>query len=194
MAAKTGNGGDRLMTILRIAGWGVGALVLLAPLLAMQTGQPGVVWSGTDFVFAALVLGVIGAACELVAWRSRSWWYRAAGWTALAATFGLIWGNAAVGFIGDPLGANALYAGVIAIALIGAMLARFRAGGTAVAMAAAGVAQVLIGVVALAARWGVNSPSWPWDIVGLTIGFGALWFVSAALFRKAAGENTHPIV
>ena len=59
---------------------------------------------------------------------------------ALVAAFLIVWLNAAAGLIGieddDP--ANLLYVGVLAIGLIGAIVARFQPGGMARAMFATG--------------------------------------------------------
>ena len=78
--------------------------------------------------------------------------YRLAVGLALTAAFLIVWLNAAAGLIGieddDP--ANLLYAGVLAIGSMGAILARLRPRGLARAMFAAALAQALVGALALA--------------------------------------------
>ena len=66
------------------------------------------------------------------------------------------------------------------MAAVGALLARFRPAGMALAMVAAAVAQILAFAFALAAGLGFTGP--------ITVFFAALWLISASLFRKAARE------
>jgi peptidoglycan/LPS O-acetylase OafA/YrhL len=136
MTGNVENGGGRHGSRWRIAAWAVAALLLLLPLVAMQFSDE-MNWGVGDFVFAgALVLGT-GITYELAVRKTGSRAYRAAVAVALAAAFMLIWFNAAVGVIGsedDP--ANLLYGGVLAIGIIGAILARFQPQGMARALLA----------------------------------------------------------
>jgi hypothetical protein len=109
---------------------------------------------------------------------SRNPFYRGGVAVALLVTFLTVWANAAVGMIGNednPL--NLMFPGVIAIALLGAIVARFRAAGMARAMTVAAGAQVLAGVIGTFTdmRGGIFSAL-----------FGLLWLFSAMLFGKAA--------
>ncbi len=168
----------------RIALWGAAAAFLLLPAAAMQfTAEMS--WGLGDFVIWGFMLL---AACGAVELSSRtSGAYRVAVAVAAAAAFLLVWINLAVGMIGDEGNpANLMFAGVIAVALIGAALARGRARGLADAMSAAAFAQALAGIVALAFGWGARSPLWPWHILAATIVFSGLWLLSAELFRRAA--------
>jgi hypothetical protein len=72
-----------------------------------------------------------GLAYELAVRMSSDTAYRAAAGIALAAAFILIWVNLAVGIIGseDEL-ANLMYFGVLAVGIIGALIARFQPHGT----------------------------------------------------------------
>ncbi len=174
MAAGTvgSSGGGRVPW--RLVGWGGAGALLLLPLI---TNAP---WSGSDYVFAAILFGVVGGILELAVRMSSSLAYRAAVAAAVAAAFLIVWANAAVGMIGsedNPF--NLLFGGVIAVALAGAAIARFRARGMARAMLVAAVAQVGVAAAGLSAdpRGGV-----------LSAGFAGLWLLSAALFWKASQE------
>lgn len=137
------------------------------------------------------MLAVACGACELAARMTGSNAYRAAVGVAVAAAFILVWMNLAVGVIGseeDP--ANLMYGGVLAVAIVGALLARFQPVGMARALSATALAQALVGAIALAAGLGSTAPSFPEAIVFLTGFFAALWLLSAWLFRKAAREQT----
>ena len=76
---------------------------------------------------------------------------------------------------------NLLFYGVLLVALIGAIVARFRPAGMARAMVVAAVAQLAVGAGGLTA-----------DLLGgvLSMGFAGLWLLAAALFWRAARERT----
>lgn len=170
----------------RLAPWAAAALILLAPLVAMQFTDE-VNWDATDFaVMAALLFGACGA-WELAARMTANVAYRAAAGVAVVTAFLLIWINLAVGIIGsENNSANLMFGGVLAVGILGALIARFRPQGMARALGAMAFAQVLAGVTAVLAGWGSTGANWPEVIILLTGFFAALWLLSAWLFRKAA--------
>jgi hypothetical protein len=189
MAVETGDGGGRRGSRWRIAGWGTAAFLLL-PLVAMQFIDE-VNWDETDFLVIGAMLAVACGTYELAARMTGNSAYRAAVGVAVATAFILIWINLAVGIIGsEDNPANLMYGGVLAVAIIGAVIARFQPVGMARALSATALAQALAGVIALAAGLGSTAPSFPEAIVFLTGFFAALWLLSAWLFRKAMGEQT----
>ena len=190
MAGNAADGGGRRGSRWRIAGWGTAALILLLPFFAMQFTDE-VVWDEADFaVIGAMLFGACGA-YELAARMTGNIAYRAAVGVAVVAAFILIWMNLAVGIIGsEDNPANLMYGGVLAVAILGALLVRFEPGGMARALAATAIAQALVGVIALIAGLGSTGANWPRVIVVLTGFFAALWLISAWLFRKAAREQT----
>ncbi len=147
-------------------------------------------WDVADFaVFGALLVGV-GVIYTLAARKSDNTAYRSAIGVALAAAFILVWVNGAVGIIGDASNdANMMYIGVIAVGIIGAVIARCQPLGMARALCATAIAQALVAVIALIAGSGSTGPIWPLDILILTGFFAALWLLSAWLFRNAAREQ-----
>lgn len=169
----------------RLVGWGAVALILLLPLVM---GAP---WTLFDYIVAGGLLGGAGLILELVVRASGSLAYRAGAGLAVAAAFLLIWVNGAVGFLGNEDNpANLMFAGVIAIAVLGSVIARFRAAGMAWAMFAAAAAQVSVGVIALALGWSSPGNAGLYEVVMGTSVFGALWLLSGGLFRKAAEKQT----
>lgn len=163
----------------------VTALLLLVPLLAMQVTDE-VRWDLPDFIVAGALLFGTGLAYELAAKKTASVAYRMAIGVALAAALILVWANLAVGVIGtegDP--ANLMYAGVLAVGILGSIAARFQPCGMARALLATALAQALVAVIALIA--GLGAPwSGPGEIL-LTNGFFvALFAGSALLFQHAA--------
>ncbi len=63
--------------------------------------------------------------------------------------------NGAVGIIGsEDNDANMLYFGVLAVGVVGALMARFRPIGMMLALIATALAQMLVAVIALTAGWG----------------------------------------
>jgi hypothetical protein len=112
--------------------------------------------------------------------------YRFAAAVALVAAILLIWLSLGVGIIGrdgDP--ANLMYFGVLAVGIIGALVARFRPRGMARALFTTALAQTSVAAVALVAGLG-----YPWSgplELSLLNGFFVAMFVGSAwLFRRAA--------
>jgi len=154
------------------------AFLLLVPLIAMQVTDE-VRWSPFDFVVAAALLFGTGLTYELVARRMGSIAYRAAVGVAVAAALLLVWINLAVGIIGDEGNpANLMYIGVLAVGIIGAVIARLQPQGMARALLATALAQMLVAMIAKAA--GMES------MFILNGCFAALWVGSALLFRRAS--------
>jgi hypothetical protein len=116
--------------------------------------------------------------------------YRLAAALALTAAFLIVWFNAAAGLIGieddDP--ANLLYAGVLAIGLMGAIVARFKPEGLSRALFATALAQALIGVIALELPNTASSTM----IVIVHGGLVAVFAGAAVLFRHAARKGLPP--
>ena len=189
MTGNTGNVGGRRGSRWRIAFWAAAALVLLLPLVAMQFSDE-VNWSVADFAFAGALLLVVGVTYELATRMKVNTTYRLAVGVALAAAFLLVWLSLGAGIIGrdgDP--ANLMYFGVLAVGIIGALIARFRPRGMALALLATALAQMSVGVIALVA--GLGYPwSGPMELSALNGFFVALFVESALLFRYAAREQT----
>jgi hypothetical protein len=179
MAASMNDGGAKRSNPLSVAVWGTAACLLLLPAVAMQFTTE-VNWTGSDFVVMGVMLSLACGAYELATRLSGNGAYRLGAGIAVLAGFLLVWINLAVGIIGSENNSqNLLFVGVLAIGVIGALLARFRAEGMALAMIAMALAQSGIAGFAL--------------FVGSEIGlivlieiFAAMWLLSAWLFRKAA--------
>ena len=187
MATYPASGGGRLPNPWRVIGWGGAAGLLLAPLVAMRFTEE-VDWTLSDFIFAGGLLLSVGLSFEVLL-RRGGLAYRAGSALALLGAFAMVWATGAVGIIGsEDNDANLMFAGVLAVAILGALIGRLRPTGMARAMAAAAVVQAVIGVVALAGGLGVGDPSWPLDVIGATVAWTGLWLAAAWLFRRAAGE------
>jgi hypothetical protein len=163
----------------------VAALILSVPLVAMLVTDE-VVWGPVDFALAGTLLVGTGLLFE-VARRAGDAAYRGAVGVALAAAFLLVWLVGAVGVIGeDGDRADLMYAGVLGVGALGAVLARFRPEGMARALLATALAQALVAVIALiAGKHEAEISSVP-ELLGLNGFFVALFAGSAWLFRQAA--------
>lgn len=171
--------GARRGNPLRIAVWGAAALLLLLPLVAMRFTDE-VAWTPADFIVMGAMLSAACGAYELATRMTGNRAYRAAVGVAVVAAFLLVWVNLAVGIIGNENNpANLLFAGVLAVGLIGALLARFQPRGMARAMVAMAVAQALVAVVVLVAGWDLKA-------VPITAFFAVAWLVAGWLFGRAA--------
>jgi hypothetical protein len=170
---------------------------MLLPLLGSLFLE-GWAWSGSDYVFAAVLF--FGTAClfELGSVMSSNIMYRLGFGLALISGFLLVWGNLAVGFIGsEDNPANLMYFGVVAIGFLGAIISRFQAKGLSKVMFVMAVAQALVPVIA----WMMKSAfaEHP-DAAGAPLVFAlnaifVLLFVgSGLLFRHASRdiEKTSP--
>ncbi|THK36406.1 hypothetical protein EHS39_19785 [Ensifer sp. MPMI2T] len=189
MAGNTESRGGQRGSRWRIAARTIAALVLLLPLVAMQFTDE-VNWTETDFGFAGALIVGTAVTFDLAARMANNKAYRAAVGVALAAAFLLIWINAAVGIIGsEDNPANMMYGAVLAVGIIGAVIARFEPNGMARAMFASALVQALVAMIAVIAGMGYPA-SPPLEILGVNALFVALWLISAWLFRKAAREQT----
>ena len=154
---------------------------MLLPVLALRnvdnlTSDP------EDFMFLGMLMTGVALGYELAARVPARLAYRAAIGVAVVNTLLSVWINLAVGIIGsEDNPANLLFAAAPAVALAGALLARFRPRGMASAMVGAAFAQGMIFAVALIAGWGFAGP--------ITVFFAAHWLVAAWLFGKSAATQ-----
>ena len=181
-------GGRRRGNGWRMAAWGTAAVLLLLPVGAMQITDD-VNWTLADLLFAGALMGGVGVSFELTVMMTASRAYRVAVAVALAAAFLLVWVTGAVGIIGsEDNPANMMFGGVLAVGIVGAIIARLRAHGMARALVATALAQALVAAIAIVGQLRLPA-SPPLELVGLNALFAALWLMSAWLFRKAAREQ-----
>ncbi len=167
----------RILTPWRLLGWGAAVALLSLPAIGMQFSSE-VHWTLSDFVIAGLLIGGTGLALEVAVMMSSTIAYRIAAGLALGASLMMVWINLAVGIIGNednPL--NLVYAGILAVGLIGAVLARLEPRGMALAMIAMACCQVLVGALSL---------YWAPATGLINLFFLAIWLLSAWLFNDAA--------
>ena len=170
----------------RIAAWSAAALLLLLPLVAMQFTDE-VHWTTADFVVFGAMLACAGGAFELAARMTLIWPIAPLSASRSRPRSFSSGANGAVGIIGsEDNPANLMFGGVLAVGLVGAVVARFRPQGMVRALVATALAQALVAVVAAVAGMGY--------IFVATAFFGALWLGSAWLFRRAALQQAVPRV
>ena len=170
--------------------WGAAALLLLLPAIAMQFTSE-VDWDETDFIVMGVLLFGSAGIYEVATRMSANRAYRAGVGLAVVTSFLLVWINLAVGVIGNEDNpANLMFFGVIGIAIVGSILARFRAAGLANAMFAAAAAQGLVAVITIIIGWGLMEPPGAAGLVMLILFFAVLWLLCAALFRRAAEDES----
>jgi hypothetical protein len=160
------------------------SLILLVPVVAMMFTDE-VKWGVFDFVLIGALLMGTGLS-YIVITRSRSSTAFKAG-TALALLTGLfmIWANLGVGLIGSgPNFANLMYVAVVAVAIIGTVMARDASGMERTMYATAGTLG-LIAIVALVAMRQLDGSS-AIEIIGVNGFFAALFAASGLLFRAAS--------
>ncbi|HWS78202.1 MAG TPA: hypothetical protein VN205_07480 [Thermomonas sp.] len=167
--------------------WGGAACLLLLPAVAMQWfPASGVNWTASDFVVMGALFAVGCGIYELGAWLSGNAAYRAGFGLGALAGFLTIWVNLAVGMLGDEAsGFNAMFIGVLAIAALGAILARMRPAGMARAMFATAAAQLAVVGIAVALG-GYRAHE-----LALTACFALPWLAAGQLFRSASQARNH---
>ena len=180
MAGNTQNGRGQRGNRWRMAIWGTAAFLLLLPAVAMQFTSE-VNWTAGDFIFIGAMLLIGCGAYELVARMTSNVSYRTAVGIAIVTAFLTVWVNGAVGMLGSEDNPdNLLFGGVLAVGLVGAIIAGFRAQGMALAMDATALAQAAMTAYALVGGYA--------EVV-FHVGFFIFpWLASAQLFRKAASD------
>ncbi|HEU5342379.1 hypothetical protein [Edaphobacter sp.] len=165
-------------TMLRVA---LGALaVLMVPLVASRVVE-GWNWPARAFVFVYVLFFATGMAYALIARKMGAWSYKAAVAVALVAGFALGWSNMVqVADSGHP--ENLVYYSVLAVGVVGALLARLEA---------RGLARTLFVMAATLALIAVILPSGaPPDMARrMAIGHGVyvtLFLASGLMFRHAS--------
>jgi hypothetical protein len=146
-------------------------------------------WDALDVMMAATLVMSAAGGFLVVSRFSTGPSYLAA--TALAGfgALALVWTSLAVGLIGEPDNpANLVFAGVLALGAVGALLARFRPMGLALTLAAMGAAQAAVTLLALSLGLGGE------DNGGTAYAalFAGLWLCAAWLYREAARTAPDP--
>jgi hypothetical protein len=170
----TRHAGHRLRPLV----WGGAAALLLLPAVAMQFSEE-VQWDAFDFLVMGGLLLAVCLAFETAVRFARDKAYLVAAAIAVGASFLTVWANLAVGIIGsegNPV--NDIFFGVVAVAFVGALLARLRPRGLAWAMVATAVAQLAACLYA----W-LGGHGYVFVFTGVMCG---LWLTAAQLFRNSA--------
>lgn len=169
----------------RTIGWGGAAALLALPFVAMQFTRE-VVWTASDFIAFGVMLLMVGVPLELAARASKDWSYRGGALLALAGMFLTIWANLAVGIVGSEDNPNnALFFGALLVGIVGAIIARGRPAGMALAMIATAASLGVAFVIAVTGP--TDEPFVPHVREGIgTAVFAGLFLGSSALFRRAS--------
>jgi hypothetical protein len=165
-------------TTLRVA---LGSLaVLTVPLVASRLVE-GWNWPAGAFVFVYVLFFGTGMAYALIARRMGAWSYKVGVGVALVAGFALGWSNMVqVADSGHP--ENLVYYSVLAVGVVGALLARLQARGLALTLFVMAATLALIAVI-------LPSGAPPDMARRMAIGHGvyvALFTASGLMFRHAS--------
>lgn len=132
------------------------------------------------------LLIVVTAIVLLIVRMRRNSAYRFAVACAFLGAFLVLWVNLAVGIIGEPENlANLMYVGVLAVGLVGSIIARFQTIRMSRVMFITALTQTLVAAITLFAGLGFP-PTPPESLMILNGILIALWVGSALLFQKAA--------
>lgn len=169
----------------RFAAWSTASAVMLLP-IAVQLTHRHFQWSLSDFVGLAMILLLGRASFDLAARRSPNLAYLAGAAAALAAGFGLVVVNGAVGLVrSEDEPHNLFFLAVPAVAIFGSFLAGGRPMPMAKAMLAAASVHMVVSTALLIDATGVSDGDRHMEVIGLSV-FALLWLASAWLFRIAS--------
>jgi len=161
----------------------VTAVILFIPLMAMQFTNE-VNWSAGDFVIMGILVFTTGFSYVLLIRSSSNIIYRAAVALGIGSTFLLIWANLAVGLIGSGANAaNLMYAGIVAIVIIGTFLSRLTAKGMDRLMFTSAITLIIFAIIQLLTKMYEYSGSSVIEIIGVNGFFATLFAVAGLLFR-----------
>lgn len=118
--------------------------------------------------------------------------YRLAIAVALGTALFLLFGIGALGVIGAGGPPDLMYVVALAVGVVGAVVARLRPWGMALALGATAVATALVAVVAIAAGLHHEEGASALEIIGLSGMYAALFALSSWLFLRAAGGGPTP--
>ncbi|MDP1579145.1 MAG: hypothetical protein Q8M02_02630 [Candidatus Didemnitutus sp.] len=156
--------------------------VLLVPLVAMQFTHE-VNWTPRDFLAAWILLAGAGLAFRFAIRHALNLSFKIGAALAVVTALALMWANLAVGLIGrEGNPANLFYGGVLAIGIVGALLARGRPTGMERTLFAMAFAQILVPVIAVVCC--ATVVHWR-ELIGNAL-FALLFITSALFFRFAA--------
>ena len=165
-------------TMLRVALVALG--LLMVPLVASRLVE-GWNWPARAFVIVYVLFFGTGMAYALIARRMGAWSYKAGVGVALAAGFALGWSNMVqVADSGHP--ENLVYYSVLAVGVVGALLARLKARGLALTLFAMAATLALIAVM-------LPSGAPPDMAQRMAVGHGVyvvLFIASGLMFRHAS--------
>ena len=157
--------------------------ILLVPLIAMQFTNE-VNWTLSDFIVAGTLLFGTGLIYKLVTRKTVRMLFRIAVGFALFSMLFLIWINLAVGIIGsEDSPGNLMYFAVVAVTIVGALIARFRPYGMSLTMFGTTCAQILVTVIALLSGMHHLPSSSVGEVLAINGLFVVLFITSALLFR-----------
>lgn len=175
----------RLLNGWRLAGWGSLAALLTLPAVAMRMGAQGVVWTASDFVFAAVLLGFLGGVVELSVRLARGRAERAGYLIAGVTAFLTVWINGAVGIIGDDDNVNQYFFYMVLIGIVLSVLTWFRPAAMRWITGAIALGQPVMGLVATQTMPG-HGVEWGLLAVFALLWGGAAWYFNAGLRRARA--------
>ena len=143
-------------------------------------------WGAPDFIIVGALIFCTGTVVAYVIRKGRSLAYKAGVVVASGTTFFMIFANLAVGLIASgPNFANLMYAGVVAVCLIGIFISGFKASKLERTMYAAVFSLVVIAAISLIGIDWLGKTSII-EIIAINGFFATGYIVAALLFRAGA--------
>lgn len=164
----------------RIAGWGALGALLVLPAIAMRVTEK-VVWTASDFVFAAIILAALGIGGEIALRVGKNAPQRVGIGIAALGGFLTVWVNGAVGMLGSENEAtNLAFIGLVGAGIVLSFAVWFRPAKMRWIVAALSAGQFAVGIAA--GLWTMPGHAIEWGVLAF---FALIWGVSAACFHAA---------
>ncbi len=174
----------------RRAAWVLAAAIMLVP-VSVQLFSGNFGWSIFDFIGVAIILLAGCLIFDFTARRAPNLSYLAGAGAALAAGFGSLVVNGAVGLVGsEDEPHNLLFLFVLIIAIGGAAIAEGRPSSMARAMFTAALTHVFVSVALVLKARGISDGDPQMEVVGLAM-FAGIWLASGWLFQHASKSLIH---
>lgn len=164
------------------------AVLLLVPLYGNFYIE-GWNWSGGDFVVMGAIIWIAAFLFELARTSTQNMTYKLAASIAVAASFLLVWVNAAVNIIGDDNPVNTLYALIVIVGIIAAANMKFQSVRLSRMLFVVSGLLLIVPVIGLIATPENIAPG----VMGIFLlsGFFAVAYALAGfLFQKSMGKGT----
>ncbi|HLO91985.1 MAG TPA: hypothetical protein VK172_12550 [Lentimicrobium sp.] len=165
----------------------IAAAILIIPLVIMLTTDE-MNWSVIDYIIVWLLLFGAGVTFRLLTRKKSRLTYRIGIGLAVLTGLFMMWVNLAVGIVGSgPNAANLMYAGILVIGMIGAIVSKFKPNGLANTLFIVATLNSMLCIFAVLMDKRAVGEDSTWQIIAFNCFFIVMWIASGLLIKT--GDN-----